>query len=62
MIWIPVIFICVAQGCGFMQGQATYTERGCAEQLQAIISELGAAQQRGEVLQFSTTCVSGNNI
>lgn len=34
MIWIPVIYLCLASGgCGFVQGEPTYTESGCKEQL-----------------------------
>lgn len=62
MIWIPVVFLCMMQGCGFVQGKGTYTEAGCIEQLRGVVEELKAAQGRGEVLQFSATCVSGNSI
>ena len=62
MIWIPVVFLCMVQGCGFMQGEGTYSEQACTEHLEKVVVELQAAQQRGEVFQFSATCVVGNSI
>lgn len=60
MIWIPVIYFCLSNGaCGFMQGNPTYTEAGCKEQL----SQAGVRLQYDtSVVAFDGTCVSATPI
>jgi hypothetical protein len=60
MVWIPVIYFCLASmQCGFVQGEPTYTEKGCTEQL---IIAAQYAQQKGDVVLFDGTCASANAI
>jgi hypothetical protein len=55
MIWIPVLYICLASGsCAFMQGTPTYSENGCKEQLAQVVRAL---QQEPRVSAFDGTCV-----
>lgn len=43
MNWLPVVFMCVAQGqsmeCGFIAKQATLTEQICKVSLQQMIED-----------------------
>lgn len=60
MMWIPIIFVCLSSGgCGFVQGEPTYTEAGCMEQLAPIARKLDSDK---EVLAFDTTCIVANPI
>lgn len=54
MIWIPVIFMCAAGQCGFMQGEATYTEQGCLEQVRQAYLVL---ESRPEVEVYEGVCL-----
>ncbi len=54
MIWIPVIFMCMAGQCGFMQGNSTYTEQGCLEQVKKAYAVLGNNPQ---VDVYEGTCL-----
>lgn len=56
MIWIPVVFFCMINGeCVFLQGDGSYNEQGCAEQL---IEVSKALQQDERVSAFDMTCVT----
>jgi hypothetical protein len=55
MIWVPIVFLCLAQQCGFMQGTSTYTKAGCEEQLVGISQLLGIDPR---VITFEVTCIS----
>jgi hypothetical protein len=55
MFWIPVMFICLLSGdCSFLQGNPTYTEAGCIEQLTPLVAIL---QEDVRVAAFDGTCV-----
>jgi hypothetical protein len=55
MIWIPVVFLCLAQQCGFMQGETVYTEAGCEEQLLSLSRVLSMDPR---VTAFDGACFS----
>ena len=55
MVWIPVLYICLAAGaCAFMQGTPTFSEQGCNEQLAQAAKML---QQDQRVAAFDGICV-----
>jgi len=55
MIWIPIIFMCAAGQCGFMQGNSTYTEDGCMEQIRHAYTVL---EQDPKVEVYEGACMS----
>jgi len=50
VIIIPIVFVCFATGCGFIQGLVQYSESECQAQLLKILELL-------EGLQTVGTCV-----
>jgi hypothetical protein len=59
MIWIPIVFLCLAQQCGFMQGESVYTKTGCEEQLMGIARLLDIDPR---VTVYDLTCISVNPV
>lgn len=56
MIWIPIMYICLTNGgCAFLQGNPTYTEKGCIEQLAHATVVM---QKDPQVVAFDGTCLS----
>jgi len=55
MTWVPIIYFCLSNGaCGFLQGNPTYTESGCQEQLAQASVQMN---QDPEIAGFDATCV-----
>jgi len=54
MIWVPILYICLSNTCGFVQGEPTYSKNGCQEQLSQASVRL---QQDPDVKAFDATCV-----
>ena len=55
MTWVPIIYLCLSSGaCGFIQGNPTYTEGGCQEQLDQASVRMN---QDPQVAVFDITCV-----
>jgi len=55
MTWVPIIYFCLSNGaCGFLQGNPTYTEGGCKEQLDQASVYMN---QDPEIAGFDATCV-----
>lgn len=43
--FIPVVFVCLFGGnCGFIYGQAEYSESSCLEALKEMTSDIGSRQ------------------
>ncbi len=59
MMWIPIVFLCLAQQCGFMQGPSTYTKAGCEEQLVGMSQLMGIDPR---VVTFEVTCISVQSV
>lgn len=59
MIWIPILYICLSGGsCGFIQGNPTYTEGGCKEQLDQAAFVM---QQDPMVAAFDGFCAAATS-
>jgi predicted amidohydrolase len=60
MIWIPIVYLCLATAqCAFVQGNPTYTEKSCMEQLLAVAQY---AKERPDVVLFDATCVPVSSV
>ena len=61
-IYIPIMFICVAEVCNFMQGQVLHkTEAGCRasiEMQKANMAEVAKESGQGKITLIEGTCIN----
>ena len=57
-IYIPVIFLCVAETCNFMQGQVSHkTEAGCRASIEMQKTNMAEISQ-GKITLIEGTCIN----
>lgn len=54
MMWIPIVFVCLADACGFVYDVPSYSEAKCHESLQTMQQDFST---RPEVSAFKGTCI-----
>ena len=61
-IYIPMLFVCVAEVCNFMQGQVLHkTEAGCRasiEMQKAHMDEISKEANQGKITLIEGTCIN----
>ena len=57
-IYIPIMFICVAEVCNFMQGQVLHkTEAGCKSAIEMQKAHMDEVSQ-GKITLIEGTCIN----
>jgi hypothetical protein len=61
-IYIPIMFICVAEVCNFMQGQVLHkTEAGCRASIEMQkdhMNEVAKESRQGKITLIEGTCIN----
>ena len=57
-IYIPILFVCVAEVCNFMQGQVLHkTEAGCRASIEMQKANMAEISQ-GKITLIEGTCIN----
>jgi hypothetical protein len=59
MMWIPVVFVCLANVCGFVYDVPVYSESKCEQALKAMQEDFDA---RPEVTAQKGTCIPASSV
>jgi hypothetical protein len=61
-IYIPILFLCVAETCNFMQGQTLHkTEASCRASIEtqkAYMTEVAKESGQGKITLIEGTCIN----
>jgi hypothetical protein len=62
IIYIPILFVCVAEVCNFMQGQVLHkTEAGCRASIEtqkANMDTISKEANQGKITLIEGTCIN----